>query len=134
MTILNYIKSSVGKLIEFKGVESVRYGISQWTGAHIIEITPSEVVISDDFLTIETSIVTEFEDLFPMEELIFISNADIITLSESLYCLSNKITESIKAVSESIIWTPFYNVRLINPIYPQYFNDECHGGRLQLAA
>jgi hypothetical protein len=92
MEVLDFIKNNIGELLKFRNVECIRYGISKWTGAHIIEITPSEVFSSDEFLNIETSLSDKFEELFPKQELIFISNDDIISLGETLFCISRKIT------------------------------------------
>lgn len=85
MEILEYIKSKIGILLEYNGVESVRYGVSQLTGSHIIEITPSGIFHSEEFLNIQFNFTDEFESLFPNEEIIFISNVDIIKLKDSLY-------------------------------------------------
>jgi len=134
MTIFDYIKDSVDRLIEFKDVARVRYGVSEWTGAHLIEITPSEVLMSDGFLSLESSVVTEFEKLFPVEELIFISNTDIISLSESIYCVNNKLVGTVKEILGSTKWTNLFNVNLVNPIYSPYFNGELQDYRLPQAA
>lgn len=134
MTIFDYIKDSVDRLIEYKDVARVRYGVSEWTGAHLIEITPSEVLMSDGFLNLESSVVAEFEKLFPVEELIFISNTDIISLSESIYCVNNKMAGTVKELLESTKWTNLFNVNLVNPIYSPYFNGELQDYRLPQAA
>jgi len=135
MTIFDYIKDSVDRLIEFKDVARVRYGVSEWTGAHLIEITPSEVLMSDGFLNLESTVVTEFEKLFPVEELIFISKTDIISLSESIYCVDNKmVVGTVKELLGSAKWTTLFNVNLVNPIYSPYFNGELQDYRLPQAA
>lgn len=134
MIIIEFIKSNINKLLDFKGIESVRYGVSKWTGSHIVEITPSEVFNSTEFLTIESSIVDEFEILFPMEELIFISDSDLISLTETLYCESKKSTELNQDLSKELKWSKLPKISLVNSSYSQFFNNEHPVGGLPLAA
>lgn len=95
------IKKGANRLIECEGVESVRYGFTKWSDSHIIEVTPSEVYKSESFLEIEFAIIDEFETSFPNEEIIFITNDDIISLTSVVYTatpesISQHITPTLK--------------------------------------
>ena len=100
----DYIKSQIERLIEQEGVLSVRYGATKWSDAHLIEVTPVEIFDSRSFAEFEFSIVDQFEKLFPNEEIIFISNSDIISITNLFYSVTpESISQSLKPVISSNI-------------------------------
>lgn len=134
MTILEYIQNSIQKLIEFKEIKELRYGISPWTGAHIIEITKTGELNSEAYLLAEISIVDDFEQLFPTSELIFISENDIISLGEPIISVTNKKLDALINNFDSIKWTPLCKINFTGQLPAQYFNNDRPIGDFQLAA
>jgi hypothetical protein len=96
MRVIDFIKLKISELLDYPSIKCVRYGVSKWTGAHMIEITPAEALESDEFIDIEISISDKFQELFPKDELIFISNEDIIGLTDSEVVICEKRKASLK--------------------------------------
>ena len=98
MLCTDYIENQISKLIAQEGVQSVRYGLTKWSDAHLIEITPAGIFDSQTFSKIEFSIIDEFESLFPNEEIIFISNNDIISITDLIYSITpESISQSLRS-------------------------------------
>ncbi len=87
MTPQTFIIQQLKELLnEIPGIIGIRYGISAYTGSHIIEIYPEETYYNnDDYIKKEIAVTEQFEKLFPGEELFFITGDGLSKVENPIF-------------------------------------------------
>lgn len=93
MTQQDFVKSSVDRILnQFPGVKC-RYEYHNASYTHFIEVVPHSIYDNeDDYINLEEAIVTEFEQLFPDENICFLSDNSIYKLHNPIYEASGKLS------------------------------------------
>ena len=83
MTAENFIKEKLKKLIEKFPDISIRYEKNKNTGSHLIEILPLHFFNSNvDYMKEEWDIGEEFENNYPEEDILFISEESLVEIKK----------------------------------------------------
>lgn len=78
----------------------IRYDYQSDRKRHLIEVSPSFVFHNDiDYMKAESDLESEFESLFPLDEIVFISSDSLISIRKVLfefgpYTMSSKFSKA----------------------------------------
>jgi hypothetical protein len=92
--IQNFIINEIDKLSNQFPFMSFRYGFDKMGIQHIINVEPSSEFKNEAYMNAELSFQCAFIELFPAEDLLFVSNDKYIQLERVIY-VRNRVTEII---------------------------------------
>jgi len=93
MKSIDYIKKELTILYNSNSSIEIRYEYNFLSNMHMIEIKPQELFESSEFMQIEENFETSFIELFPGEELLFISSESISKIENSILELQGKVLQ-----------------------------------------
>jgi hypothetical protein len=86
-----YLVSLIKKLALTFDSMSFAYGFDSIANQHIVEVQPNSMFESDEYLEVESDIVSEFSNKFPEEGLLFTCDNPTIFISDVIYNSSQKL-------------------------------------------
>lgn len=115
MNSTKYIINQLNNLIELFPQLSVRYEHNKMEFSHLIEVLPSsEFRDNKDFTKHETNIIIDFITEFPYEEIVFITEDDLIEVSNPIYekqgVLFGKESKDNTKISQTFTTAVFSNL------------------------
>lgn len=78
-----YISEKLNELKLKFGFSSIRYRFENHSFSHFIQILPLSIFESEEYIIAETNLYNSFNELFPEEDLIFVSKGSYFDFSDS---------------------------------------------------
>jgi len=92
MNAQSYIKNKIQELVEKFPQLKAGYSFEPLTMAHYIKIEPSkEFNQNNDYIAFETDFILSFIDRYPFEEIVFITEEDIIDLEDPSFIVEGML-------------------------------------------
>ncbi|MFN3753130.1 hypothetical protein [Flavobacterium sp.] len=98
---------------------NIRYEFRSNRNSHLVEITPLSFYVNEKYKIAETKIEDEFENLYPNENILFISENSLNKISNANFELISEFKGAICLLGE-VSSLPAYN--FIN-IFPEYAGE-----------
>ena len=86
MTAIEFVKSKIDELVSRISYVNCRYEYDSISNTHLIEVIPNSVYKSDvDYQQAETSVIDEFINRFPYENVCFITDDSLVEIQNPIY-------------------------------------------------
>lgn len=79
-----YLLSKIDAIFNQIGNIKIRYEHKRYNDVHLVEILPLSILNNIDYLKLEKKLDDEFESLYPLENLLFVSNDSLMEISNPL--------------------------------------------------
>lgn len=85
MTSIDFIIKELKKLHANFSNSNIRYEFCHFTKTHLVEITPLEFYNSNSYMEYELNLDDRFFELYPSEDLVFISDQSLSKISNPIF-------------------------------------------------
>ena len=93
MKSVDFLKKELKSLFLNLKIDSIKYEYLEKRGIHLIEVKPSSLLKQDEFAFANIDLDDKFIDLFPSEELIFITEDSLNKILNPIFNLSHETNE-----------------------------------------
>lgn len=94
MTAKEFVIENAKVITERFPITSCRYQIDEFEQSHYIEVLPKQIFeSSDDFALFQCDVISEFMDEFPNQSIIFITEGDLVEISDVVFSISGKLSD-----------------------------------------
>jgi len=116
MNANEFVIEKIKVIVELFPFTSCRYQFDEFSQSHYIEVIPKHYLeISEEFTSFQCDVISEFMDEFPNESVSFITEGDLVEVTDSLFSASGKCYYRAKLVSY-----PEHDIKIEDILPPVY--------------
>ncbi|MGH1387517.1 hypothetical protein [Kordia sp.] len=104
MESIKYLKEKLQELHNNCNYVGIKYEYKSVINTHVIDIQPKIIFENDEnYVLSQISLEDEFEELFPEEEILFISKDNLISINESIFEIESIKVEEINVQGFAVL-------------------------------